>query len=78
MIAFVTITTQYSSIPIQNHVMIKAETHGEIVAVIGKMGDDCAKSLDCNGCEYSVESFDMKRENIDSELHYLVKLLIKH
>jgi len=76
MIAYVTITSQYSTIPIQTRVMIKADTHAEIVAEIGKMGDACAKSLACGGCEYAVESFDMKRDLHDPELHYGVKLLI--
>lgn len=74
MIAFVTFTWQYSIVPLQNRVMIKADTHAEIIATIGEMADACAKSL---GCEYHVGSFDMKRDTSNSdELHYVVKLLV--
>lgn len=77
MIAYVTITSQFSLVPLQNRVMIKADTHAEIVASIGTMADSCAKSLFCGGCEYRVDSFDMKRDiSTCEELHYFVKLLV--
>lgn len=77
MIAFVTFISQYSTIPIQTRVMIKADSHAEIIATIGTMADVCAKSLYCGGCEYRVDSFDMKRDTSNcDELHYVVKLLV--
>ena len=77
MIAYVTVTSQFSLVPIQNRVMIMAENHAEIVASIGTMADACAKSLYCGGCEYRVDSFDMKRDiSTCDELHYFVKLLV--
>jgi hypothetical protein len=57
--------------------MIKADTHAEIIATIGTMADACAKALFCGGCEYRVDSFDMKRDTTScDELHYVVKLLV--
>ena len=77
MIAFGTFTSQYSTIPIQNRVMFKTDTHAELIASIGEMADVCAKDLFCGGCEYRIDSFDMKRDTTScDELHYIVKLLV--
>lgn len=77
MIAFVTFISQYSTIPIQNRVMINAENHVQIITAIAEMAEMCAKSLFCGGCEYRVDSFDMKRDTSScDELHYVVKLLV--
>ena len=73
MIAFVTFTWQSSIVPIQNRVMIKADSHAEIIASIGEMADACAKSLG----EFRVDSFNMKRDTTYcDELYYVVKLLV--
>jgi hypothetical protein len=77
MIAYATITSQYSTIPIMNRVMIMADSHSQIVASIAEAADYCAKCLACSGCEYRVDSFDMKRDTSNcDELHYFVKLLV--
>ena len=82
MIAFITIKSKFSQIPEQNRVMVKCETHTELVDTICKMVDISIKELNTTGIlgadRIELASFDMKRvSNHLEDLHYEVVYRIK-
>lgn len=82
MFGYITLKSMFSQIPIQNRVMVKYNTHMELVDAIQSMVNSSINEL--NGSQVfgadpiELASFDIKRVSAyDEDLHYEVVYRIK-